>query len=661
MKLRVKILSIFIVLITIPLVVLGYFSYTNAADALQMEAEEKLVISLQGLEHDELAVRDKIQEEVELLGNLEDIKFASISKEGSNKAFNILKHTVNATEIVEDFLLISKEGKVIADGTNGGNLGVDLSDRNYFQEALKGNNSWSEVLTSKLSGKLIVAYGMPIKGENDQISCVLASVVKFDAFASPTAKVKPGQTGYAYMINSEGLILAHPDQSKVLQDNLLNTDNQEMKAIIQRMTKGESGKGYYTFEGVQKMLAYGPIGNWSLGITLPVAEYMAPAIKIRNITVGITLGAILIALLIAIVMSNAIVRPISALVQQMQKGAKGDLTAQVEIKGKDEVAILGEAFNQMMVEQRNIVRNVLESAENVSAASEELSASSEESSAAMEEITSSVQEISSGMQENAANTEETTSSVSEVAISAKNVADQAEQGAQESKKVRDLSSKGSQNVKRSLEAINDIASGSQEVANAINNLRQSSQRIGVITVTINDIAGQTNLLALNAAIEAARAGDAGRGFAVVAEEVRKLAEQSSHAVVEITSLVNEIQQGTVEAVNKMETGAKQVIVGAQLSEEVYENLKEIDQAVNKLSVIIEEIAASAQQQSALVEHVSSAVENIAAITTQAANNSNNIAASTEQQSATMQQLSSTSEELSKLAENLNLLMKNFKV
>ncbi|MFA5241880.1 MAG: methyl-accepting chemotaxis protein [Sulfuricella sp.] len=111
--------------------------------------------------------------------------------------------------------------------------------------------------------------------------------------------------------------------------------------------------------------------------------------------------------------------------------------------------------------------------------------------------------------------------------------------------------------------VDDMAEKTQEVASTVDVLSASASQIGGIVKLIKEIADQTNLLALNAAIEAARAGEQGRGFAVVADEVRKLAERTTNATAEISSLVNAIQQETANAQAKIEITPENITRYAQ--------------------------------------------------------------------------------------------------
>lgn len=368
-----------------------------------------------------------------------------------------------------------------------------------------------------------------------------------------------------------------------------------------------------------------------------------------------------LSLLIALFMSRLIILPIISLSKEFGKAAQGDFTVRVKVRGKDEIAQLSQSFNDMISNQRKIIAKVTQTAQTVLSAAEELTASTQDSQSKMDQVTRSIEEIASGMQQNASSVEETGAASTEVAENSRIVATEIEKGAGASKNVKALAIKGQENIVQNLESMNTIENATQDTAQAIGNLSQTSERIGLITQTINAIAEQTNLLALNAAIEAARAGEQGRGFAVVAEEVRKLAEESSRAVGEISNLVITIQEGILKAVEKMRTSAEQVQQGKILTEQVEADFKMIEQSVIELDSIISHIAVSAQRQSSSIDQVATAVTNITMITQTVAQNTSNVTKNVDQQNDIMLNLSKASEDLANLAENLNELVKDFSV
>jgi methyl-accepting chemotaxis protein len=148
---------------------------------------------------------------------------------------------------------------------------------------------------------------------------------------------------------------------------------------------------------------------------------------------------------------------------------------------------------------------------------------------------------------------------------------------------------GARTVGEAAAGMESIRGAVSVVSERVSELGAKSDQIGEIVETIDDIAEQTNLLALNAAIEAARAGEQGKGFAVVADEVRKLAERSSHATKEIAGLIGEVRQVTDAAVAAMADGAREVAAGASLARESGRAIDELAQAVAATRTASDEI------------------------------------------------------------------------
>jgi hypothetical protein len=175
-----------------------------------------------------------------------------------------------------------------------------------------------------------------------------------------------------------------------------------------------------------------------------------------------------------------------------------------------------------------------------------------------------------------------------------------QKGAGEAANVSNQSRDAMAKIASSLHSVSEKA---QQTADSVENLNERAGQIGGIVMLIKEIADQTNLLALNAAIEAARAGEQGRGFAVVADEVRKLAERTSHATSEISTLVANIQEEILSAKTQMESEAGQSDSVSRQGESATESLHELLTLSHKMEGAIAGSALRSFVELAKVDHL----------------------------------------------------------
>lgn len=322
------------------------------------------------------------------------------------------------------------------------------------------------------------------------------------------------------------------------------------------------------------------------------------AVHAEKIIGVLTLIAFAMLIGVAILVVRRVTVPLSQLARVVTKiEQSGDLSLRAAAQGKNEITVTVEAFNALIISMQNIVKEVHVNVEQVSAAIAELAASEASLEAAAIEQGDSVGNIAASM-------EEVSNSIDQVAEAA-GLSEKMSEGA------RAESLQGQKIVNETLAEISQISQSVSAASQQIAVLSQRSDEISGIVNVIKEIADQTNLLALNAAIEAARAGEQGRGFAVVADEVRKLAERTGGATMEITKLISSIQQETGSAVEKMNFSQKYAKRGLQLAAEAGKALETISAGASNSAIQAKETAQATMEQSVTVQGIAVAVEKIA--------------------------------------------------
>ena len=352
-----------------------------------------------------------------------------------------------------------------------------------------------------------------------------------------------------------------------------------------------------------------------------------------NVIIGALLVIVLALVAIATLLTRSIVMPLADAVAVAERVATGDLTEQIQVKGRDEPALLLMALARMQTNLRETIRTIAASSDQLASASEELHTVTEDTSRGLHQQSAEIDQAATAVNQ-------MTAAVEEVANNAVSTAD-ASQGADHS--TRD----GRDQVNQALASIQQLVEDVTGTSAEIEQLASSANEISQVLDVIGSIAGQTNLLALNAAIEAARAGEAGRGFAVVADEVRALAHRTQQSTAEIEQMIASIQNGTERAVTAMHSSQGRA-----------SGTLEIAQGAGQALEVIAEAIASINQRNLVI---ASASEEQAQVAREVDRNLVNIRDLAMQTSAGANQTSAAAQDLSRLAVDLNGMVAQFKV
>ncbi|MGE7793909.1 methyl-accepting chemotaxis protein [Lysinibacillus fusiformis] len=380
--------------------------------------------------------------------------------------------------------------------------------------------------------------------------------------------------------------------------------------------------------------------------------------------IGIVVGILIfvIAIIVELLSARGISRPIMTLTERMQRMTNGDLSGPpLKIHSKDEVGQLMEATNTMADILNRLLKHIQTVSNDVAAHSEELLQSTSEVKTGTDQIVHTMIEIASGTDELASHTTDVATSMNDFAGKVTSVHQSNKDVQHYSQDVMALTKEGRDLMSSSTKQMGAIQHIVKDAVEQVDGLSKQTQEISKLVTVIQTIATQTNLLALNAAIEAARAGEQGKGFAVVANEVRKLAEQVSYSVEDITGIVRNIQDGSNRVTASLEQGYSEVEKGALQITTTNATFHHIADAIEAIATNIEGMSSELVDVVHNTVTINQSIDEMAAISEQSAAGIQETSATIEQSASSMEEIKHSAEHLAEMAEQLNSLIRRFKL
>lgn len=655
---RTKLMVSLISICLIPLVILGLSNYRQAKNTLSKNFE--------------LTSKQTVGEINTSLNYYFDSMSIQLKMASQNVNFTKPEGTADRSQYTEAYLKDIKASNVDVlnayYGTESGKFLVypkvelpsdfNHKERDWYKEAIKnkGKVFYTSPYVDVATGQTVVSLVQAVE-DSGTIVGVVGVDVSLERMTNVFENSKVGKNGYAYISDSNGVIIAHPNKE------IVGTEEASKLSVWNYIKTSTSGFTDYEYNGDKKYATFTTNENtgWKIIGSMSEDEISEDVDSINNamfITIGVM---ILISTILSYFLSKSMASHAKALRDAFSKTAKGDLTTRVDIKSGDEFGFLGKDFNMMIDNISGLMSEVKVSSEVVLETSTNLAAMAGETTISITQVSRAIEEISQGATEQASNAQDGAMGMSVLSEGIDEIADTTNHLEQVAYDALDLGHIGLDVVKELAGKSDRTKEASNEVSQIVTDMSQKTEQINMISDAIADITEQTNLLSLNASIEAARAGEAGRGFAVVADEIRKLAEQSKQSTEEIRKIIESIQtmsKNAAKAMNESNDLVKDQDIAVEETEKIF--IKILD-AINDLTERIKKIGSSAKVIDAKKDEVVGQIENISSVSEETASASEEVSASTEEINATMDEVTRYAQDLQELAKALELGIQRFKL
>lgn len=645
LRLRNKLIIVFLTILLIPTISLGYFAYSDAKKQIieqQNVAAQSSSIMLNTNISNSLTA--KIADLDYLVERISPLPLSTAKDADVRKVLN--EYVRSHGDITMAYVGTSKNDMIRMPYFEYAS-DYKPTERDWYKSSINASDYLiSPPYTSATSGDLVITISKKLPSNN----AVVGIDMSLQEFNTIAGEIAIGKNGFLSIVDEKNNYISHPEHQ------LGSVVEKQLAELLTQDTDATQNANQIT-----QNYSVNDVTGWKIvsNVYDQEAEDIAQSIWNKIIWV-LVISTILISILSYFII-RSIVRPLNNLRSNALKISEGDLTVEIETKGNNEIAELAQAFQTMKQQLATLIVQLQSQAQSIQKSADELSATSSENSASSQQISHATQSVASSMEQQIIYIDQSNESIDEIAQGVTGIAEDASQVTELSVIAQEHALDGGQHIQKTVEKMTAINQAVEVTDTKIRNLYDTTKEIGSILSMIHSIADQTNLLALNASIEAARAGEQGKGFAVVANEVRQLAENSQRSARQIEELIKTVQHDTKLTVELMQETMQHVSDGTSVAQDTAVRFSTIIDSMKDITPRMENMTAASEEIAATITTVTQSSIQLADLAKDTAAASEEVSASTEESLTSMENMEDTAQNLLQLAEDLQQLIQKFKL
>ncbi|MGF9910247.1 methyl-accepting chemotaxis protein [Brevibacillus porteri] len=502
-----------------------------------------------------------------------------------------------------------------------------------------------------------IAVSLPLRNEEEEPVGVVVAFVSVPKLSESIGQIKLGETGYALIVDHQGKLVAHPDQSYALQRPLLTE-----LPVVQNVIAGQSGYEPSKINGIDSFAAYqfDPSLKWGVIVVQSVSEVKQEVRRLQLTILAVSLVGLVALALLLYVYVRRIINPIKEAQQKMTAFSEGDLLQTMQVQSNDEIRQLADSFNRMSEQIRTIIGKIQYVIADVKQVADHVGKGSRHSHAMQTEVVSVTERLAQEMDNQQEQIEEINLTMNEITEEMSRITNSMEEAILQSQESREQNAMAAASMNTLKQNMHSISEDMKASIQAMSSMRESMGDINEMLGLISAISKRTKLLSFNARIEASRAGQAGIGFSVVADEIRLLSDQTEEASARIQQVIASGEERMEHVAACLETTDHATVNGIQTLHQAASIFNNTVQLSEALTTQFETIRALTGTISAQSQVISQRVDNLSASAQQVVSGTQQAVAANQESLSLSEQFLDDSLRLTEIVEDLEQTIKFFR-